>query len=44
VLTEPGEPPRYRLFESTRALAIEELQRCGELAERREAHAHATPG
>ena len=44
VLTEPGEPPRYRLLESTRALALEELQRCGELGLCRKAHAHATAG
>ena len=44
VLTEPGEPPRYRLLESTRALAFEELQRCGELARCRAAHAHAIAG
>jgi predicted ATPase/DNA-binding winged helix-turn-helix (wHTH) protein len=41
VLVEGGEPPRYRLLESNRAFAVEQLQAAGTTEVIRRRHAHA---
>jgi len=41
VVAEPGDRPRYRLLETTRAYAREQLERAGELDELAARHAHA---
>ena len=41
VSAEPGELPRYRLFESPRAFALEQLAAAGETAATQRAHAQA---
>ena len=41
VQVEPGDPPRYRLLESTRAYALERLSQTGQAGAARRRHAHA---
>jgi len=41
VIVDPGEPPRYRLLETTRAFALGRLTAAGELAAARRRHALA---
>ena len=41
VIVDAGEPPRYRLLESTRAFALERLAEAGELAATARRHAEA---
>jgi predicted ATPase/DNA-binding winged helix-turn-helix (wHTH) protein len=41
VIVDPGEPPRYRLLETTRAFALARLAAAGELAAARRRHALA---
>jgi hypothetical protein len=41
VMADAGEPPRYRLLESPRAFALEQLAAAGEATELQRRHAHA---